>query len=133
MMSELQSKRATMGKKLEGDLLTVADHGRFLGDIGSEDRQSALIVCSVEELVTLVKEAIKMKKSALYKNNDRVHLFYKHLSQDVTFGFVEQDSSWLTLKEDAEKAAAKALKRKKRKKRATSTSKTKRRRKTKSS
>ena len=90
----------SFGRKIKGDRLCVTDYGRLVtADLGGpEEYQCALIICSVEELIALGKEASKFKRSELFKNKikGKVPLFYRHLSPDVTFGLVEQDSPYLT-------------------------------------
>lgn len=108
----MENKRETLGKKLDPDgYLVITKRGRFFGDIGRDELQTALIMCTVDELAEVVKRARQFKRTKLYKKKSG--LFYKHLSPDVSFGFLESSRDpWLCRREEKLKKAKKKTKKK---------------------
>lgn len=95
----MKKKKPTLGRKLDPDVsIVVTKRGRFAGDIGGTDKQVALVMCTVDELATVVKRARDFQRTKFYKK--RKGIFFRNLSPDVSFGFLKSNQHrWLCVKE----------------------------------
>lgn len=71
----------------------VSRKGRLFSVTPTQDKTSVLIFTSIEELEKVLKKAKEFKRSRTYKKLGG--LYYKHLSPDVTIGFLSANHPWL--------------------------------------
>jgi hypothetical protein len=85
-----------LGEKLNPDgLITVTKRGRLAGNIG-EDPPCAVIICTIEEIEKVIKSAKQFRKSKTFKDIKKKFkvkdkLYFRNLSPDVTFGFLNSN------------------------------------------